>query len=66
MDENAAQLCIAYKCGRMQLMKSLTDDKPQLIDTGMLIKSCKWSPNGNVLAVAGSLLDAPENNKGVV
>jgi len=32
----------------------------------MLIKSCKWSPNGNVLAVAGSLLDAPENNKGVV
>jgi WD repeat-containing protein 35 len=37
-----------------------------LIDTGMLIKSCKWSPNGNVLAVAGSLLDGPENNKGIV
>jgi hypothetical protein len=47
-------------------MKSLTDDVPNLIDTGMLIKSCKWSPNGNVLAVAGSLIDGPENNKGVV
>jgi hypothetical protein len=50
----------------MQFMKNLTDDKCAIIDTGMLIKSCKWSPNGNVLAVAGSLLDAPENNKGVV
>lgn len=47
-------------------MKSLTDERPLCIDTNMLIKSCKWSPNGNVLAVAGSLLDAPENNKGVV
>ena len=50
----------------MQLMKGLTDDLPTIVDTGMLIKSCKWSPNGNVLAVAGSLLDAPENNKGIV
>jgi len=41
-------------------------DKCAIIDTGMLIKSCKWSPNGNVIAVAGSLLDGPENNKGVV
>lgn len=66
MDENSNQLCIAYRCGRLQLMKSLTDDSPTIVDTGMLIKSCKWSPNGNVLAVAGSLLDAPENNKGIV
>ena len=47
-------------------MKNLTDEKCLIVDTGMLIKSIKWSPNGNVLAVAGSLLDAPENNKGVV
>ena len=66
MDDASSQLCIAYRCGRMQLMKSLTDDKPICIDTGMLIKSCKWSPNGNVIAVAGSLLDAPENNKEIV
>jgi WD repeat-containing protein 35 len=48
------------------MMKNLTDDKPQLIDTGMLIKCCKWSPNGNLLAVAGSLLDGPEGTKGIV
>ena len=47
-------------------MKNLTDEQCLVVDTGMLIKSIKWSPNGNVLAVAGSLLDAPENNKGVV
>ena len=66
IDESATQLCIAYQCGRMQLMKNLTDEQCLVVDTGMLIKSIKWSPNGNVLAVAGSLLDAPENNKGVV
>ena len=32
----------------------------------MLIKCCKWSPNGNLLAVAGSLLDGPEGTKGIV
>jgi WD repeat-containing protein 35 len=47
-------------------MKTLTDDKPILIDTGMFIKNVKWNPNGNVLAVAGSLVDGPEGNKGVV
>jgi WD repeat-containing protein 35 len=47
-------------------MKSLTDDSPFLVDTGMLIKAVKWSPNGNVLAVAGSLIDGPEGNKGTV
>jgi WD repeat-containing protein 35 len=57
---------VAYRCGRMQLMKNLTDDNPIVMDTNMLIKSVKWSPNGNVLAVAGSLLDAPENSKGIV
>ena len=60
LDENVNKLCIAYRCGRMQLMRNLTDEKCTIIDTGMLIKSCKWSPNGNVIAVAGSLLDAPD------
>jgi WD repeat-containing protein 35 len=32
----------------------------------MFVKACKWSPNGNVLAVAGSLIDGPEGNKGTV
>ena len=48
------------------MMRSLTDDRPVLVDTGMFIKSVKWNPNGNVLAVGGSLIDGPEGNKGVV
>jgi hypothetical protein len=47
-------------------MKSPTDDNPQVIDTGMFIKSAKWNPNGNVLAIAGSLLEESEGGKGVV
>jgi WD repeat-containing protein 35 len=50
----------------MQMMKNLNDESPIIIDTGMVIKSAKWSPNGNVLAVVGSLIDGPEGNKGIV
>jgi WD repeat-containing protein 35 len=42
----------------MQLMRKETDDRPILVDTGMTIKSVKWNPNGNVLAVAGSYSDS--------
>ena len=65
-DENASALAISYQCGRIQLMKNLTDESPILIDTGMFIKAAKWNPNGNVLAVCGSLIDGDEGNKGVV
>jgi WD repeat-containing protein 35 len=50
----------------MQMMRNLTDDSPIIIDTGMVVKAAKWSPNGNVLAVVGSLIDGPEGNKGTV
>ena len=50
----------------MQLMRSLTDDVPVLVDTGMFVKTVKWNPNGNVLAVSGSLIEGTEGNKGVV
>ena len=46
-------------------MRKETDDLPILIDTGMNIKGAKWNPNGNVLAVCGSLLDASDG-KGIV
>ena len=39
----------------MQMMKKLDDKKPYLVDTGMFIKEVKWNPNGNVLAVCGSV-----------
>jgi WD repeat-containing protein 35 len=64
--ENSSQLCIAYQCGRMQLMKDLQDSKPYLVDTGMFIKSAKWNPNGNVLAVCGSIQENGGEPKGVV
>jgi hypothetical protein len=47
-------------------MKSPTDDSPRLVDTGMFIKAVKWNPNGNVLAIAGSLLEESDGGKGVV
>jgi WD repeat-containing protein 35 len=49
----------------MQLMRKETDDRPILIDTGMNIKAAKWNPNGNVLAVAGSLAENSDG-KGIV
>lgn len=64
--DDSACLCIAYQCGRMQLMKKLQDTRPYLVDTGMFIKSAKWNPNGNVLAVCGSIQEAGGEAKGVV
>lgn len=64
--ENSACLCIAYQCGRLQLMRKLQDPKPFLVDTGMFIKKVKWNPNGNVLAVCGSFPEAGGEPKGVV
>lgn len=58
-------LCISYVCGKIQLMKNETDDNPILIDTGMYIKAVRWNPNGNVLAVGGSMLEGSDK-KGVV
>ncbi len=46
-------------------MRKETDDRPILVDTGMNIKIAKWNPNGNVLAVAGSLIESADG-KGVV
>lgn len=46
-------------------MRKETDDRPILVDTGMNIKNVKWNPNGNVLAVAGSL-NENSDGKGIV
>lgn len=46
-------------------MRKETDDAPILIDTGMQIRCAKWNPNGNVLAIAGSLMDAADGKGGV-
>ena len=47
-------------------MRKETDDRPILVDTGMSIKCVKWNPNGNILAVAGSLAEGGTDGKGTV
>jgi WD repeat-containing protein 35 len=64
-EQNAVCLCIAYSAGRIQLMRSETDKEPVLIDTGMLIKNVKWSPNGDLIAVCGAMLENSDG-KGIV
>jgi len=64
--DQAASLCIAYQCGRMQLMRRLDDAKPYLVDTGMFIRCAKWNPNGNVLGVCGSISENGGEPKGVI
>lgn len=46
-------------------MRNENDDKPILVDSGMHIKQVKWNPNGNVLAVAGSLAENSDG-RGIV
>lgn len=46
-------------------MRSETDKEPVLIDTGMMIKCVKWSPNGDLVAVAGSMIENSDG-KGIV
>ena len=64
--ENGSCLVVAYQCGRMQMMRKIDDNKPYLVDTGMFIKTCKWNPNGNILAVCGSISENGGDPKGVI
>ena len=47
-------LAIGYQNGRVQIMRNERDDSPVLIDACMKISALRWSPNGTVLAIAGS------------
>eukprot|EP01138_Halocafeteria_seosinensis_P016315 gb/GECG01016645.1/.p1 GENE.gb/GECG01016645.1/~~gb/GECG01016645.1/.p1 ORF type:complete len:1236 (+),score=172.06 gb/GECG01016645.1/:1-3708(+) len=52
-DEAAPTLAIAFENGRVQLMRSETDNKPVLLDTGMHIVCARWNTSGSVLGIAG-------------
>ncbi len=41
-----------------------TDSDPLIVDTGMNITQIRWSPNGNIIAVAGSAPDHSNPNTG--
>ena len=53
-DPSAPSLAIAFENGRVQVMRSDSDEEPVLIDTGMRLAQAKWNSNGTVLALAGS------------
>jgi WD repeat-containing protein 35 len=46
-------LCVGFENGRVQIMRSDSDDKPVLIDTQLRCTGLKWDPNGQVVAIAG-------------
>ena len=54
MVKGCPTLAIAYENGRAQIMRNERDDKPVLIDTLMRIARIQWSPNGSVIAFAGT------------
>lgn len=53
-DPNAASLAIGFENGRVQLMRSVFDDAPIIIDATMRLTRCRWNHNGTVLALAGT------------
>eukprot|EP00747_Dinoflagellata_sp_TGD_P185914 gnl/TRDRNA2_/TRDRNA2_42708_c0_seq1.p1 gnl/TRDRNA2_/TRDRNA2_42708_c0~~gnl/TRDRNA2_/TRDRNA2_42708_c0_seq1.p1 ORF type:complete len:1239 (+),score=279.59 gnl/TRDRNA2_/TRDRNA2_42708_c0_seq1:153-3869(+) len=52
-DNQVPALCIGYENGRVQIMRSDSDDKPVLIDTQLRCTGLKWNPIGTVVAIAG-------------
>jgi len=52
-DNQVPTLCIGFENGRVQIMRSDSDDKPVLIDTQLRCTGLKWDPNGTVAAIAG-------------
>jgi len=52
-DNQVPTLCVGFENGRVQIMRSDSDDKPVLIDTQLRCTGLKWDPNGTTVAVAG-------------
>ena len=49
----APSLAVAFLHGLLQLMRSDTDERPVLVDTGLAIRRIQWNAAGSVLAVSG-------------
>ena len=62
--EQVHGLAICYECGKAQLMRTESDDKPLLIDTGLKVTTMKWNPQGTLLAIGGLPING--NDKVVV
>lgn len=55
---DAPSLAIAFENGRVQIMRSIDDQQPVLIDSGLRLIQAKWNSNGTMLALAGVASDA--------
>ena len=53
-DAMQPSLCIALASGFIQLSRSDDDVNTVFVNTDMRISGCRWSSNGNILAVTGS------------
>jgi WD repeat-containing protein 35 len=56
MSDGGQNLCIAFDNGIAQISRGDDDNDPIIIDTELGIKSCKWSPDGSVIAFIGGQL----------
>ncbi|CAE8633546.1 unnamed protein product [Polarella glacialis] len=69
-DNQVPTLCVGFDNGRVQIMRSDSDDKPVLIDTQLRCTGLKWDPNGQTVAIAGmqtqSQASAADREVGVV
>jgi WD repeat-containing protein 35 len=52
-DNQVPSLCIGFENGRVQIMRSDSDDRPLLIDTQLRCTGLKWDPNGHTVAICG-------------
>jgi len=64
-DDTPPGLCIAYQCGRVQLMKNEKDDRPIVFDTEITTLALRWNPTGTIFAVGGFIVEG-DQPKGMV
>ncbi|PWU89489.1 putative intraflagellar transport protein 122B [Trypanosoma cruzi] len=53
-----ATLAVCYANGRMQLMRDINDNRPYLIDSGILVSCIAWNPQGTTIVVCGVISTA--------
>eukprot|EP00658_Telonema_sp_P-2_P057526 TRINITY_DN4596_c0_g6_i3.p1 TRINITY_DN4596_c0_g6~~TRINITY_DN4596_c0_g6_i3.p1 ORF type:complete len:1179 (-),score=268.48 TRINITY_DN4596_c0_g6_i3:50-3586(-) len=56
-DPNAPMLAICFSGNRgvVHLLTHEMDERPAILETGIKLRACKWSPTGQVFAVTGSI-----------
>jgi WD repeat-containing protein 35 len=63
-DNQVPSFCIGFENGRVQIMRTDSDDKPVLIDTQLRCNGLKWDPNGTIVAIAGMQVQAQSQGGG--